>query len=1083
MVEDWNFYQSLLSNTVNHITAFYRDDIISSSEYKKSIDEVYGLYSNLFNLTDETLAPFRESLVGLVCRQGTQSIYEILHLLVSPQWMALLPQTYAPYIYYAHNFFRVNKVEVYRCDDENLINYNQLYTKKNKANTIQLGSNQSNVPTVNKYMCIHKHLFLRTMGAKWFIPYQNQLIVLYGFFSHDHLNTYRNSAVCKEKWSQTEFLLRNLDVPESFKTRFVDAIGFRDFMVLSVNQVGNECLQAYNDIVKIKEKTISQVMKDLKTMSIDKQQRLIEILLMDSDEKESALLSAMIYDFLMTDPISSVQYSLLYTNIHITLQRQLRESRIKINEVQASGEFNEESVSYEKRIQMMKAPDYVKRKALDKWKEVNHSKNGGDNGNAKAMQYLEGLLKVPFGIYKKETIRVKFDELKLRYEKFLAQLRKEIKDVEENNTLSNADLIETSQLMNWCVSFDAKKANPIFIDRFITQLRDWRRRSANMNRKPLGDWIENSAEVQTLIKKIRIVDLRWLYGKLFGETTPVPPKKQDIAQAIIDHSYSSAELSYFNSIGIQLKFTYKPWRETPSYTHIVELLDQIESLWVKYSEYQAKYFRDASSRLDKAVFGIPDAKNQIKRLLAQWINGNDKGYVFGFEGPPGTGKTTLAKQGIAKCLKDENGNPRPFVFIALGGSSNGSTLEGHNYTYVGSTWGRIVDGLIESKCMNPIIYIDELDKISRTEHGREIVGILTHLTDPSQNNEFMDKYFAGIKLDLSKCLIIFSYNDPELIDKILLDRIQRIRLEPLSRTDKLRVSREHVIPEILENIGMSPQDIELSDDDLSYILETFTYEPGMRKGKEKLYDLFREVNLQYLLDEHVELPFRIDRDFINTVFEKDHKVTLKQIHSEPRVGVANAMYATSAGIGGIIQVQSSKIPSSAHLELKLTGSMGDDMKESVQVAKSLALRLLPSDVYERVVNVDEKNRWGIHIHCPSLSVKKSGPSATLVFTVTLLSLFMDEPICNNVSMTGESSLMGKADKIGGVDSKLHGSKKAGVTLSLLPRSNEEDLRILRGSNHPVEDDTFRVILIDDIHDAIRYMFVNGEELVKKVKGI
>jgi ATP-dependent Lon protease len=257
----------------------------------------------------------------------------------------------------------------------------------------------------------------------------------------------------------------------------------------------------------------------------------------------------------------------------------------------------------------------------------------------------------------------------------------------------------------------------------------------------------------------------------------------------------------------------------------------------------------------------------------------------------------------------------------------------------------------------------------------------------------------------------------------------------------------------------------------------------MRKGKEKLYDLFREVNLQYLLNEHVELPFRIDRDFINTVFEKDHKVTLKQIHSEPRVGVANAMYATSAGIGGIIQVQSSKIPSSAHLELKLTGSMGDDMKESVQVAKSLALRLLPTEVYERVVNVDEKNRWGIHIHCPSLSVKKSGPSATLVFTVTLLSLFMDEPICNNVSMTGESSLMGKADKIGGVDSKLHGSKKAGVTLSLLPRSNEEDLRILRGSNHPVEDDTFRVILIDDIHDAIRYMFVNGEELVKKVKGI
>ena len=147
-----------------------------------------------------------------------------------------------------------------------------------------------------------------------------------------------------------------------------------------------------------------------------------------------------------------------------------------------------------------------------------------------------------------------------------------------------------------------------------------------------------------------------------------------------------------------------------------------------------------------------------------------KGYAFGFEGPPGTGKTTLAKRGISKCLIDYEGNTRPFAFIALGGSSNGSTLEGHNYTYVGSTYGRIVDILMETKCMNPIIYIDELDKISKTEHGKEIVGILTHLTDTTQNDTWCDKYFSGVKLDLSRVLFIFSYNDPSLIDKILLDR-------------------------------------------------------------------------------------------------------------------------------------------------------------------------------------------------------------------------------------------------------------------------------------------------------------------------
>ena len=154
--------------------------------------------------------------------------------------------------------------------------------------------------------------------------------------------------------------------------------------------------------------------------------------------------------------------------------------------------------------------------------------------------------------------------------------------------------------------------------------------------------------------------------------------------------------------------------------------------------------------------------------------------LFGFEGPPGVGKT-LAKKGIASCLKDNEGSSRPFAFIAVGGSSNASTLDGHNYTYVGSTWGRIVDILMETKCMNPIIFIDELDKVSRTEHGKEIIGILTHLIDPTQNDSFQDKYFTGIDLDLSKALFVFSYNDVDSIDRILLDRIHRVKFDHLTQ--------------------------------------------------------------------------------------------------------------------------------------------------------------------------------------------------------------------------------------------------------------------------------------------------------------
>ena len=202
------------------------------------------------------------------------------------------------------------------------------------------------------------------------------------------------------------------------------------------------------------------------------------------------------------------------------------------------------------------------------------------------------------------------------------------------------------------------------------------------------------------------------------------------------------------------------------------------------------------NNLENAVHGHTNAKRQIERIIGEWMNGEQTGYCFGFEGPPGVGKTSLAKIGLTHCLKGDDGKHRPFSFIAIGGSSNGSTLQGHNYTYVGSTWGRIVDILMETKCMNPIIFIDELDKVSKSEHGKELIGILTHLVDGTQNESFQDKYFSGIDLDLSKALFIFSYNDAHLIDRILLDRIHRVKFESLSVKDKLTITNKYLLPEI-----------------------------------------------------------------------------------------------------------------------------------------------------------------------------------------------------------------------------------------------------------------------------------------------
>jgi ATP-dependent Lon protease len=257
------------------------------------------------------------------------------------------------------------------------------------------------------------------------------------------------------------------------------------------------------------------------------------------------------------------------------------------------------------------------------------------------------------------------------------------------------------------------------------------------------------------------------------------------------------------------------------------------------------YMSNIKTTLDKAVYGHDKAKKQIERIIGQWINGEQDGYCFGFEGPPGVGKTTLAKRGLSDCLKDDNGVSRPFSMIQMGGDSNGSTLHGHNYTYVGSTWGSIVQILIDKKCMNPIIFIDEVDKISRTEHGKEIVGILTHLLDPAQNDCFQDKYFTGIDLDLSKALFILSYNDVDAIDKILLDRVHRIKFSNLSLEDKVIICNNHILPEVYKKMGLENM-ITIDENVIKFIIDEYTSESGVRKLKEILFEIVGQINLDVL---------------------------------------------------------------------------------------------------------------------------------------------------------------------------------------------------------------------------------------------
>lgn len=290
------------------------------------------------------------------------------------------------------------------------------------------------------------------------------------------------------------------------------------------------------------------------------------------------------------------------------------------------------------------------------------------------------------------------------------------------------------------------------------------------------------------------------------------------------------------------------------------------------------FMMNAKSILDDVVYGLNDAKMQILQMLGQLItNPSSVGSSIAIKGPMGTGKTTLVKEGISKILK------RPFAFIALGGATDSVFLEGHSYTYEGSTWGHIVEILKQSKCMNPVIYFDELDKVSDTAKGEEIIGILTHLTDTTQNSQFHDKYFAGIDFDLSKCLFIFSYNDENKINPILRDRMYKISTEGYKPNEKKVIAKKHLIPAVAKNTGFERDSIDISDDVFDHIIENYTGEErGVRNLKRCIEIIFTKLNMFRLMKPgtklyddfetlNIEFPYKLNKETMQKLLKKNKK--------------------------------------------------------------------------------------------------------------------------------------------------------------------------------------------------------------------
>ena len=284
------------------------------------------------------------------------------------------------------------------------------------------------------------------------------------------------------------------------------------------------------------------------------------------------------------------------------------------------------------------------------------------------------------------------------------------------------------------------------------------------------------------------------------------------------------------------------------------------------------FVQEIQKCMNAAVYGQDEAKLQILQFVSAWLaNPKAAGNVLSIHGPAGVGKTTLVKEGIAKALG------RPFHFITLGGATDASFLDGHSYTYEGSTWGRIAEVLIQSQCMNPVIYFDELDKVSDTPKGEEIINLLIHLTDGAQNDKFQDKYFTGIDFDLSRCLFIFSHNDHSKLNPILKDRMYNIPVSGFNMKEKTVIAEQYLLPTALKDLNLFEK-VSISNEIVKYVIEHHTGgEPGVREMKRAIQTIVSKINLLRFYNDEKAVPFSIKNFKLPFTVTKEHiEVFLKK---------------------------------------------------------------------------------------------------------------------------------------------------------------------------------------------------------------
>lgn len=459
-------------------------------------------------------------------------------------------------------------------------------------------------------------------------------------------------------------------------------------------------------------------------------------------------------------------------------------------------------------------------------------------------------------------------------------------------------------------------------------------------------------------------------------------------------------------------------KDSHEYGLLYDYLDFVTGLSWKKEEAAQIDLEEAERILDKDHYGLKKVKSRIiQQLAVMSLNHRQSGSILLFVGAPGTGKTSIG-QSIAEALH------RPYVRVSLGGIRDEAEIRGHRRTYVGAMPGRIMEGIKRSGKSNPVVVLDEVDKLSRDFHG-DPASALLEVLDPEQNHTFTDHYM-NVPYDLSDVLFVCTANSAESIPEPLLNRMEVIRFPGYTAIEKYQIARRHLLPKAMEKTGLKSQMLKVTDETIRAVISDYTMESGVRGLKKQLETLCRFAAVKLVKGERKSLsvsPRRLP-EFLDC-----KPIRRESVLEEKRPGVVTGLAWTQAG-GDILFIET--LLTEGEGKVKITGQLGDVMKESAGIAVSLVKSLYP----EQAQALKDHD---LHIHVPAGAVPKDGPSAGVTLTTALVSLLTGTPVGSQLAMTGEMSLRGRVMPIGGLNEKLMAAQRAGITTVLIPEENMDDL--------------------------------------------